>query len=519
REVALEPGSLLIADAHGPLALAGIMGGEASAVGEGTGEVLLEAAFFSPAALAGQARRYGLHTDSSQRFERGVDPELAPLAMERATALLLEICGGEAGPVVEVLSREHLPRREPIPFRPARAEALLGVSLDAEALAAGLGRLGLAVDRGEPARWRVTPPSHRFDLGLEEDLVEEAARLHGYQRLPQALPRVPLELPPAPEGRLDPERVRALLVERGYHEAVTYSFVDPELLARLDPERRPLALANPIAADLAVMRTTLWAGLLQALARNRKRQQERVRLFELGRRYLPAPPGEEPPEDGAPVTEEAVVAAVAWGPVWPEQWGLEARPVDLFDLKGDLEALLALTGRPEAYRFVAREHPALHPGRSAALLAPEGEVAGWLGELHPRLVEALELGQAPQLLELRLADLEPVALPRYRAPSRFPAVRRDLAVVVPEEVPAGAVAEAVREAAGEVLQELRLFDVYRGKGVESGKKSLAMGLTLQDFSRTLTDQEVDAVVGRVVEALGRRFQAKLRANLGASERK
>ncbi len=512
REVTLAGGELLIADGSGPVALAGIMGCEGSAVAEGTREVLLEAAFFSPTALAGRARALGLHTDSSHRFERGVDPELPPLAMERATALLLEIAGGEAGPVVERLSREHLPARRSILFRPARAEALLGTALDREALAAGLGRLGLAVDRSDAEAWRVIPPSHRFDLALEEDLVEEAARLHGYQRLPSELPRIPLALPTRPEERVDPERVRALLVERGYHEAVTYSFVDPGLLARLDPGRRPLRLANPIAADLAVMRTTLWAGLLQALVRNRKRQQERVRLFELGRRYLPAPPGEGSSGDGHPVEEEAVVAGLAWGPALPEQWGAGGRPADLFDLKGDVEALLALSGRPGAWRFVPRKHPALHPGRSAALLAPEGGTAGWLGELHPRLVEELELGAAPQLFELRLSDLEPVALPRFRPLSRFPAVRRDLAVVVPEEVPAAELLEAVREAAGEVLQEVVLFDLYRGRGVESGKKSVAMGLTLQDFSRTLTDREVDAVVGRVVALLQQRFQAGLRGS-------
>ena len=501
REVALEPDTLVIADAGGPVALAGIMGGAGSAVGPGTRDVFLECAFFAPGAIAGRARRHGLHTESSHRFERGVDPAMQREALERATGLLLEIAGGEPGPVTEVLSEAHLPRRPAIAFRPQRARRLLGAELADSEMRALLERLGLSCEAPGEGPWRVTPPSWRFDLAIEADLVEEVARLHGYGRLPEAPLAGSPVMPPAPEGLLDEGRIRTLLADRGYHEAVTYSFVPEALQRRLDPEAEPVRLQNPLSAELAVMRTTAWVGLLQALQRNLARQQERVRLFELSMRFV---------RQGSEITQEKTLAILAAGPAWPEQWGLDSRrPVDFHDVKGDLEALAAATGAPGAFAFEAAAHPALHPGQSARVLR-DGEPVGWIGALHPEVAGALDVGVPVVLLEVALEAVRRARVPRFEPLSPFPAVRRDLAVVVDEAVPAARIAETVRAAAGPLLRELRIFDVYTGPGVEAGRKSVSLGLIFQESSRTLTDEEINGVVARVVARLEEAVGATLR---------
>ncbi len=491
--------TLLIADHHGPLALAGIMGGEISSCTAATRDVFLESAFFAPAGIAGRARRYGLQTDSSYRFERGVDAQLQRRAAERATRLLLDIAGGRPGPIVEAVAREQLPAEPAIRLRPERLRKLLGAEVPAADVEEILRRLGMAV-AVEMDHWLVVPPSSRFDLTLEVDLIEEIARIHGYDRLPGNRPLTRLEMPPQPEGRVALERLRETLVQRGFQEAITYSFVDPAFQRRLDPERQPLALANPISADLAVMRTSLWPGLLKALVYNQKRQQSRVRLFEHGLTFIP---------DGSELRQEAYLGGVAVGDALPEQWGAPARPLDFFDLKADVEALLALTGEPEAFVFIAAAHPALHPGRSARI-DRAGAPLGWLGALHPREARELEVEGDAFVFELRLTALQAARTPVFQPLSRFPASRRDLAIVVDDAVTVQAVRESIRRHGGELLREVRLFDVYWGPGIPKGRKSLALGLILQDFSRNLTDHVVEEAVSGILAGLTEQFGATLR---------
>ncbi|SFC90119.1 phenylalanyl-tRNA synthetase beta subunit [Thiohalospira halophila DSM 15071] len=498
-ETSLAADMLVIADEAGPTALAGIMGGAGSAVDESTRNIVLEAAFFTPEAILGRARRLGLHTDASHRFERGVDPALPRLALERATALLTQLAGGEPGPITEVTDTEALPRWENVPLRHERLNALLGTDIDADTVLNALRRLGMQESEHLDG-WRVVPPSHRFDISVEEDLVEEVARVVGYDQLPAALPAMEVAAPRQPEGRLPASRLRRLMAHRDYLEAITYSFVDARLQRRLEPGLEPLALANPLSAEMDVMRTSLWPGLLTAVQHNRHRQRSRVRLFELGQRFRPEADG---------LQQENALAAAAIGPRWPEQWGAGGESVDLFDLKGDLEAIIGATGAADAFTFEADSHPALHPGQSARIYR-EGEPVGWLGALHPVIAEELDLAEPVYLFEIAAEALTAVPLPTYRTPSRYPAIRRDLAVVVDEAVAAADVLAVAREAAGDWLRDSRLFDVYRGKGIDSGRKSLGLGLTLQDDSRTLTDSDVEAVTENVVQALSQRLGATLR---------
>ncbi|PWG61096.1 phenylalanine--tRNA ligase subunit beta [Sediminicurvatus halobius] len=497
--VELEPGTLVIADAAGPVAMAGIMGGEPTAVTEATRHVFLEAAFFAPAAIAGRARAYGLHTDSSHRFERGVDPERAAVAVERATRLLVGIAGGDPGPTVVTERAEQVPVAPAVSFRPGRCTALLGAAIPHETMRGILERLGMAVAAGAEA-WTVTPPSWRFDIAREVDLIEEIARIHGYDALPLSRTPAPLAMPAQPEAHLPLRRLRRLLVDRGYQEAITYSFVAPELQASLDPEAETLPLANPLSADLAVMRSSLWPGLVRALQHNRNRQAGRVRLFESGLAFR----GRLENLEQAPR-----VAGIAAGQRHPEHWDAPRTPLDFFDVKGDVEALLALTGEPERYRFEPAAHPALHPGQSARVRHADGH-AGWVGALHPEVLRRLDLDGPVFVFELDLGRITAARVPAFREISRYPAIRRDLAVVLPEAVSAAELRATVVASAGEALRELILFDVYRGKGVADGFKSLAIGLILQDSSRTLTDSDVDAVVARVVERLRAELQAELR---------
>ncbi len=495
QRVELQKGSLVIADEKGPLALAGIMGGTDSAVNDFTREIFLESAFFTPAAMAGQARRYGLHTDSSHRFERGVDPQLQCRAIERATTLLLAIAGGEPGPVIEVALAEHLPRPPLISLRSERISRLLGTEFSTDEVTGILSRLEMNIEPQEEG-WQVVPPTHRFDINIEADLIEELARLQGYDRLPSIRPKAGLEMRSNPESRLPLERLRGLLTGRGYREVITYSFVDPVLEEALNPQGEPLALANPISSDMAVMRTTLWSGLLPTVAYNLNRQHSRIRLFESGLRFVSSAKG---------VRQEKMLAGAACGAVNPEQWGEAAREVDFFDIKGDVEELLA----PLSPRFQRAEHPALHPGQSARIHLQGGPV-GWLGVLHPAVAQQLELSRPVVLFELQMERILERPIPRFQEFSRYPAIRRDLAILIDEGVEAEAVLRCVREAAGELLQDICLFDVYQGKGIDSGRKSLALGLTLQHYSRTLEDGEVDDLIHRVVDAIEQKLGGTLR---------
>jgi phenylalanyl-tRNA synthetase beta chain len=499
REVALDGETLVIADRSQAVAIAGVMGGELSGIADDTDTLFLESAFFSPAAIAGRARRYGMHTDASHRFERGVDPQLQRRAMERATALLLAIVGGRPGPIVEAVAEAHLPRPATVPLRRERIRRLLGSDIPPAEVEEILGRLGMTLGATEEG-WEVSAPSYRFDIAIEADLIEELARIHGYDRIPSSRPHGAMTILPEPERRADATRAGRVLIERGYQEAITFSFVDPALQAQLDPDQAPIALANPISSDLAVMRTTLWTGLLGALAHNQRRQQPRVRLFETGLRFLQGSDG---------LVQEPMVAGVACGTAAPEQWGEPRREIDFYDVKADVEALLGLTGPGGDSIFAADKQPALHPGQSARVLR-DGTTLGWVGSLNPQVAQTMGLKGRALLFELSLSALGQGQVPSYSALSRFPAIRRDLALVIDKEVTSQRLCDAVREAAGAWLIDLQLFDMYSGKGVDSNRKSLALGLTLQDPSRTLKDAEVDALVNEVVQHLRRDLGADLR---------
>jgi phenylalanyl-tRNA synthetase beta chain len=498
-----DPDMLLITDAEGPVGLAGIMGGLRTAASPETTDVFLEAAYFAPEAVRGRARAVGLVTDASQRFERGVDPTQQGRAIERALSLLLPIVGGSAGPIKITQSAENLPQRVGVLLRRSRLTRLLGVSLPDERVAATLAGLQMQVV-AKPEGWQVTPPAYRFDVTLEADLIEEVARILVFEVIPEADAPVPQRFHALPDQRPAEASVLEALAARGYQEAITLAFVDPGLQTQLFPERRAMGLANPLAADLSVMRVSLWPGLLRAALENQRRHQDRIRLFEHGTRF-------ELLDDHAPEREIETLAAVAVGARLPEQWGVtkEARKAaDFYDLKGDLAALLTLTGEGEAFTFEAAALGALNPGRSARVLR-RGRPVGWLGELHPLHVKSLGFTYAPVLFELDLEALR-VRRPAYAEISRFPQVRRDLAIVVDESVTLSTLAERVTLSASSLLHSLRIFDVYRGPGLEKGRKSVAFGLIFQDISRTLTDEDVERLMASVMADLREKLNARIR---------
>ncbi len=504
RDVALDAEFLVITDADRPVALAGVMGGFDTRVTDATRNVFLEAAHFAPAAIIGRGRKLGLHTDAGHRFERGVDPELPRHAIETATRLIVEIAGGSPGPVTEAVLPDALPQPQAITLRRARLARVLGTQVADAEVERILRALGLDVSVNADG-WQVLAPTRRFDLAIEEDLIEEIARIHGYDAIPATLPGGATRIAAPSEGRVDEATVRRQLAARDYLEAVNYAFVEQQLLAHWSAEQGAVALANPLSAELAVMRTRLLPGLVDALARNVARQQPRVRLFELGKTFAAAGAGEAP-------TERQHLAAVACGDARTEQWGEAARGVDFHDLKGDLDSIAAIAGAALEYRPSQAPHG--HPGRSADVyrvdVAGDAQRIGWIGQLHPRLQRSLDLDAAAVGFEVALEPLLQRALPRAAALSRYPSVRRDLAFVVPETVSWGALRKTLESAAGPALKEVRLFDRYVGKGVEAGFKSLAMGLILQEDSRTLTDRDVDGVVAAVTAALQREHAAVMR---------
>ncbi|TVP48440.1 MAG: phenylalanine--tRNA ligase subunit beta [Halomonas sp.] len=499
-DIALRPETLVIADHNGPLAMAGIMGGENSGVSENTQTIFLESAFFTPLAISGQARSYGLHTDASHRFERGVDPELTPIAVERATQLLIDICGGQAGPVVEVQSEADMPQERAILLRRARLEKALSKALEVDDVTDILQRLGLEVSVQESG-WKVVAPSWRFDLSIEEDLIEEVARVHGYNNLPVRRPAARLALRSADEATLTQSQLRRQMVARGFQEAITYSFVAPELQAAILPEAVSPVLANPISADLSVMRASLFPGLVRAMEYNLNRQQPRVRLFETGLVFN----GELDALSQVPM-----LGALVCGAREGEGWGGAKERVDFYDLKGDLESVLAMGGDVDAWRFEPGEHPALHPGQSAQLLH-NGEPAGWIGTLHPQVRATLGLKVDAVLFEVRLDALSQGQIPAFEPLSRFPEVRRDLAFILNDATPVQALLDCAKQQAGDYLQDIKLFDVYAGKGVAEGCKSIALGLTWQHPSRTLNDEEINQLVDSIVTQVRVKLDAELRS--------
>ncbi|WP_397379876.1 phenylalanine--tRNA ligase subunit beta [Pseudomonas sp.] len=500
QEVSLRADTLVIADHSRALAIAGVMGGEYSGVGDKTRDLFLESAFFDTIAVAGKARSYGLHTDSSHRFERGVDSQLARNAMERATALLLDIVGGEAGPIIDVTSNNDLPSVAPITLRAERISQMLGMDMDGAEVERFLLALGLGVIAQGNGEWQVSVPSHRFDISLEVDLIEELGRLYGYNRLPVRYPQARLAPQAKAEAAVELPALRRLLVARGYQEAITYSFIDPKLFELFNPGTQPLLLANPISADMAAMRSSLWPGLIKALQHNLNRQQARVRLFESGLRFVGQLEG---------LQQEPMLAGVVCGTRLPEAWAHARDNVDFYDVKADVEALLASAGAADNFTFVAGEHAALHPGQTARI-EREGRLVGFFGAIHPELAKVLDIDQPVFMFELVLSEITHGLMPKFQELSKFPEVRRDLALLVDRDVPAQDLLGAIREAAGEWLTDLKLFDVYHGKGIDPHRKSLAVGLTWQHPSRTLNDDEVSTTTQNILTSLETRFNATLR---------
>ncbi len=491
---ALDTGFLVIADESKAVALAGIMGGLDTSVTEATRDVFLESAFFSPEAIAGKTRVLNFASDSSYRFERGVDFSATLAGLERATQLAIEICGGTAGPVTE--ARAALPARDPVRLRLARVERLLGVKLDGIQVGDILRRLRFEFSVAE-GEFRVTPPSHRFDISIEEDLIEELARIHGYDRIPATLPAAAPTMLPLPEGKREVAAIRRLLAARDYQEIVSYSFVDAAWEADFAGNTAPVALANPIASQMGVMRSTLAGGLVACLVQNLSRKQARARLFEVGRCFMT--------EASGGYRQPVRIGGISYGDARHEQWGLKGRPGDFFDIKSDVEAVLA----PLSGEFHPAEHPALHPGKSARILIG-GAPAGWLGELHPRWQRKYDLPLAPVLFELDYDAIGERGLPAYQEVSKFPPVRRDIAAVIDERIGYREILESLRRQQPAIVVEIGLFDIYRGTGVEEGKKSLAFRVLLQDTRKTLTDAEIESAVSQLRRVLQQQFNAKLR---------
>ncbi|MCE9881935.1 phenylalanine--tRNA ligase subunit beta [Hafnia paralvei] len=501
-EATLSSDTLVIADQQKALAMGGIFGGEHSGVNAETQDVLLECAYFNPLSITGRARRQGLHTDASHRYERGVDPALQAKAMERATRLLLDICGGHAGPVIDVTNEAALPKRATITLRREKLDRLIGHHVVDAQVTDILERLGCKVSFANNT-WQAVAPSWRFDMEIEEDLVEEVARVYGYNNIPDVPVKADLIMTSHREANLPLKRVKTMLVDRGYQEAITYSFVDPKIQALLHPSEASLILPSPISVEMSAMRLSLWSGLLSAVVYNQNRQQSRVRLFETGLRFVP---------DSAAnlgIRQDVMLAGVIAGNRYEEHWNLERQVVDFYDLKGDLEAILDLTGKLDDVQFKAEKNPALHPGQSAAIYLA-GKRVGFIGVVHPDLERKLDLNGRTVVFEIEWEALAERRIPQAREISRYPANRRDIAVVVAENVPAEDILAECKKVGVNQVVGVNLFDVYRGKGVAEGYKSLAISLVLQDTTRTLEEEEIAATVAKCVEALKQRFQASLR---------
>ncbi|OCH98199.1 phenylalanine--tRNA ligase subunit beta [Legionella jamestowniensis] len=499
QEINLHEHVLIIADSQKPLAIAGIMGGEESAVQESTTAVFLESAFFNPVTIAGVARNYGLCTDSSQRFERGVDSELQLLALEKATALLLDIVGGVAGPVCSAMQPGALPSNNTVLFNPLRVKQITGLKISETEMAAMLERLEMKVDKNV-SPWKVKIPSHRFDISLDVDLIEEIARLNGYDKLSGSTMLAAVQV-----GQINPveslaTRISQLFVSRGYHETISYSFVDPELQEELYPQQPTMQLLNPISSELSHMRAGMWPGLLASMIYNIHRQQTAIKFFELGvifelRKEV--------------LHEHPCIAGLLTGEYGALNWGEKSGKFDFYDLKGDLQALFAFLHIDDV-KFEAEKHPALHPGKSARITI-ENQNAGWCGVLHPRIADALDIHEEVVLFELRLNALVKEATPRYRQISKFPQIRRDLSMLVNNEITAAQIESAVYEVAGaEYLRSFDVFDVYTGEHIPEGKKSLAIALTLQDDKRTMIDSEINTIISAIIKKLNEEFAIILR---------
>ena len=505
-EVTLKEGTLVIADEKKALAMAGIFGGLESGVTNDTTDIFLESAFFAPLAILGKARQYGLHTDSSHRYERGIDPTLQHDAIERATELLLSIVGGQAGPVVEAKSEANIPQTKDVSLRRKMLDSRIGHHIEDAQVSEILHRLGFTVSttgEGVAKVWQVVVAAYRFDIKIEVDLIEEVARIYGYNNIPNISPKATLKMCGKKEAKLSLSNLKQVLVNRDYQEAITYSFVDPKVQALLHPGQEVMTLPHPISSEMSVMRLSLWTGLLQSMVYNQNRQQGRVRLFEAGLRFVP----DESAENG--VRQQNMLAGVISGQRVDEHWSMEKAATDFYDIKGDVEALLALTCDAHGYEFSKAEVDALHPGQTAKV-TKNGVFVGFIGALHPELERKLGLNGRTLIFELLLSEVLVQKIPEASDISRFPANRRDLAIVVKEEVDAKKVLQLIEKVGGSYLIDLNLFDVYQGQGIDDGFKSLAIALVLQDTSKTLEEKDITDVIDRVVETLKTELNASLR---------
>ncbi|MGP1954805.1 MAG: phenylalanine--tRNA ligase subunit beta [Arsenophonus sp. NC-QC1-MAG3] len=502
RKVILQQDTLIIADKKNALGIAGIFGGKHSSINKNTTNILLESAFFNPLAISGRARNYGLHTESSHRFERGVDPQLQYKAMERTTRLIVEICGGDVKNIIDVSHKPSLPRVVKIILTRKKLDSLIGHSIPDINVTNILQRLGCQVI-GEQDNWQVVAPSWRFDIQIEEDLIEEVARVYGYNNIPDMPLQADLIVSSCFESILSLKRVKTLLIDRDYNEVITYSFVDPKIQKLLHPNSDAMILPKPISADMSVMRLSLLSGLLTTVIYNKNRQQNRIRLFETGLRFVPDVTAEHD------IREELMLAGVITGNRYEEHWSQEKRAVDFFDIKGDVEAILALTGKLDNVFYKAHSNPAFHPGQSAEIYL-NNDYIGYIGVIHPELENKLDLNGRTFVFELLWDAVAERAIPKANMISHFPANRRDISVVVPEEVAISDVLDECKKIDINHIVGINLFDVYCGKDVEKGYKSLAISLILQDINRTLKEEEISATVDKCVAALKRRFQASLR---------
>lgn len=500
--VKLRPNTLVIADGTGPLAMAGIFGGQTSGVSSETKDIILESAFFTPLAITGRARQYGLHTDSSHRFERGVDYKLQRHVIECATALLIDICGGDAGEICEVINETHLPQANQVQLRQGKLDSLLGHHIEAETVTDILTRLGLNPTY-ENGIWTVIPPSWRFDIEIEEDLIEEVARIYGYNSIPNNAPLAHLNMNFYSEKIVEMAKIQTALVARGYHEVVTYSFVDPKIQQLLHPDQSALMLPNPISSEMSAMRLSLLTGLLNTVVYNQNRQQNRIRLFETGLRFIP----DETAEFG--VRQELVMGGVITGTRSNEHWAVKSENVDFFDLKGDLENLFSISNAQNEVKFVAKTFPAFHPGQSAALVYQNKEF-GCIGTIHPSIVKQLGINGKAIAFEMLIEPISQRDIIQAKEISKFPANRRDLAIVVAEDISTNDVLDVCRQSGGKSLTQVSLFDVYQGAGIDEGYKSLAISLTIQDNQKTLEEEDINAVISSVLSELKQCFQAYLR---------
>ncbi|MCQ8129709.1 phenylalanine--tRNA ligase subunit beta [Methylomonas rivi] len=496
--IELDGEALVIADQQQALALAGVMGGSSSAVSEATQDIFLECAFFSPLGIAGKARKFGLHTDSSHRFERGVDFTLQQRAMERATQLIVDIAGGSAGPINAVISPAHYPARLPVKLRSQRIQKVLGITLSNDEIGNLFQGLGMQVAEHTEG-WEITPPGCRFDIAIEADLLEEIGRIVGYDNLPGSSLLMRTELGKAPEARLTLDRLQDCLVDRGYQEAITYSFVDEAMQTAVAPGDEFIRIRNPISSELAVMRTTLWCGLLTAAQYNINRQQTRVRLFESGLRFARL---------NGETQQQKMLAGLALGSVCAEQWGEKTRNVDFFDVKADVEALLGLTAG--GLSFKPGQHPALHPGQTAEIIDADANAVGLLGMLHPNLEKQLGFDCPVFLFEIAQDAVLQRKVPKFAALSKFPSVRRDMALLVKQSITAADIVDCINGSREPAVRDVSIFDIYQGKGIEEGFKSVAVSLILQDFTQTLTDSEIDAIFRRLLEKMTAKLNARLR---------